>query len=417
MVRERTALEKRNKSMEESYYIYRTTWAEDWPQFCEVTFFRDLFKERVQNKFEIFSLFYPIIAVVLSLIIAIIAAIATKKFFVGLVVFVALALIVMMAYSVYFQVLKNRVKKLNKLIGHFYTKYGRNIMKDLYKKYRPDELPPQPERYYNLDEDQFDDNEIEGSKQDDAEEDTTEATEPTEATDTPAATEGIDLRLKQHDDVSTTGDDVINSSCSPGEAEEDEEGDSSGKSEQILSEEAEGDEADSNAETYVEAVTVIDAGPSDDTDPQLQRPSETLHDDVISDDDAVDDKSEIEAIFGKEDEQEEASEDQKLTLADIFDDFSDESDEDYREEVEDEADDTEIAVDEDTTDETVEDEEDTETTDEETVEEELDEAETEEDTDEFAETEEGGEENRLFPEGYNPTIAELRAALRALMSS
>lgn len=413
MIRERTALEKRNKSMEESYYIYRTTWAEDWPQFCELTFFRDLFRERIQNKFEIFYLFYPLVGIAISFIISIAAAIISKNFFIGMIVFAALVVIVVLVYSIYFSVLTHRVNKLNGLIGHFYTKYGRKTMKALYQKYRPDELPPQPERYYNLNEE---DEIAEGGNTDDAE--TEEKEEPT----ADAATDGIDLRLVKRggssDNVSDSGDVITNNNNIP-ETEKDEEGDSSGKSEQTLSEEA--DEADSNAETYVEAVTVIDAelptSTADDTDLSVQETYEDIRDEDVPNDFFVTDESETEKIFG-EDDQDKVPENSELTLADIFDDFSDE---DYREESEEdiiveetEETDEELAK-EDTVDENVE-TAGPETIDEETVEEEYD-AEAEEETEELTENEEGGEENsRLFPEGYNPTIAELRAALRALSS-
>ena len=432
MIRERTALERRNKSMEESYYIYRTTWAEDWPQFCELTFFRDLFRERIQNRFEIFSLFYPMVGIAVSIVISIIVAIISKNFFIGVAAFAALAVIIVIVYSIYFAILSQRVKKLNNLIGHFYTKYGRNVMKDLYKKYGPDELPPQPERYYNLDEDQYGEDEtLEGEdEQDDA------AEEEAGATETPAATEGIDLRLKQHDDVSTAGDVVVDNICSPGEAEKDEEGDRTRKPESPISEEAEGDEAE---DVFIEAVSVIDADLPSGLDDELvdnnrdqyiiQETVETVPDEDVPEDIGVIDESEIELIFS-EDEQEEDEENSNLTLADLFDDFSDE---DYKEDMEDvDVEEEAKSTDEDLVEETSKESEDIETIDEKLFEGEQEEIETEElaeeeaeaeteeteeETEELTENEEGGEENsRLFPEGYNPTIAELRAALRALSS-
>lgn len=382
MIRERTALEKRNKSMEESYYIYRTTWAEDWPQFWKATYLRDLFRERIQNKFEIFSLFYPLIGIAISFVIAIVVAIFSKKFLIGALAFVVLALLVVLSYSIFFMVLAHRVKTLNILIGHFYTKYGRKVMKGLYKKYGPDDLPPQPERYYNLNDDDEEEEEEEEKTVEEGGEPIEEA-EKTEATDAaPAATDGIDLRLVKRDSSDTipSSGDIIDDDNNPsGEAECEDAGDSSGKSEQILSEEAEGDEA----------VTAIDAesptSTADDTDLSVQETYEDVRDEDVPDDFFVTDELETETIFG-EDDQDKVPENSELTLADLFDDFSDE---DYREESEEDI---------------IEEKE-------ENIVEET------EETEELTENEEGGEENsRLFPEGYNPTIAELRAALRALSS-
>lgn len=319
MISAKKSLQKREEELKAIYGRYATPWAEDWPNYVKITFTRDLFKERIQNKNQIFFLFYPMIGIIIAAIISLIIGIASKSL-VWLPVFVILTVLIAVVYNSYFYFLEMKVRHMNQIIGHYYSKYGRHSLKELYKKYRADELPPEPEKFYEMDtnwfyEDEMRDEDIALAKEGkrDGEPEKTEAEY------------AFDLRLVGGDDQNDSGDNapsVADNSSDADDAgdstETDPEGSDSGEPESAIPEET---EEESRRNNEVEAVTVIDADlPEPEPDDWDYSEEETLQD-VLEED--GDDIEQIIDELNDWPDGEELSEDSETFVDDLYDELED----------------------------------------------------------------------------------------------
>lgn len=349
MISARKALQQREEELRNIYGRYATKWAEDWPNYVKITFTRDLFNERIKNKFMIFSLFYPVIAFIIAAVISAIIGIASKSIL-WFPILVVLTILIIAAYNGYFYILGLKVDKMNQIIGHYYSKYGRKKLKELYKKYRAEELPPEPEKYYEMDANWFYEDElgeedinafIKGGNCDDEPE-----PEPEQTPEDEKAAYAFDLRLvggdgqdDSVDDASATVDSGSDTDIDREAPEKEQESCDSGEPEQTLQEETEGrDRAEE-----VEAVNVIDVDLPAEATEESEEPDESEESEeseesddwdnpvpneteVLSDDDLSSSEDDLELIFSdyaNEDDGEELREDQETFVGDLCEELED----------------------------------------------------------------------------------------------
>ena len=334
------SLQRREEELRRMYGRYATEWPEDWPDYVKITFTRDLFRERIRNKHQIFFLFYPTIGVIVAIIISIIVGVVTKSIAWLPVLLILIALIVVV-YNAYFYFLQKQVDHMNQIIGEYYNKYGRNVLKNLYKKYRANELPPEPERYPEMDScfcdcepEKTDAKVKEGESNDGSEE---------QAKNGEEAEYAFDLRLVGGDDQNDSGDnaqfaaDDSSDADDAGESTEtNPEGSDSGEPEPAIPEET---EEESRRNYEFEAVAVIDADlpePEQATDDRDNPERETIQTipeaDVLTPDDTIEDEDDINLIINEINDWpngEELSADSETFVDDLYDEL-----EDYKEDEE-----------------------------------------------------------------------------------
>lgn len=414
MQREIKAIKRREAEMSRQYGIYATCWEEDWPMYYALKSNLAFYREKFKNKFEIFETFKFVITFICAIAVFIVIACATKNiavFLAGL--FGSILAILLWFYLYYFVFVKNQIRNLQKIIGAFYIKYDRRVLKSYLTKYKQDERPPKPisalfsEDYFSYDlPDTNEDVGIEHPTPKKAEKKVKQEKEheaivveeekPDDKEE--KAVSGIDLRLVGNSDK--PGSDPVEPDISDSLIRTEEEVFSdSGKPEPTVREESsEGsvDEPVEEPQLSADAITVCDN-------------AETAQTVYLGPDDHIEDEEEIDLIFSdyREDTEDDLAEKDSLTSSQwlkFYENLDDTEDEPKEEPEEEDNEKSEEKT-----------EAETETSEEEFADGAEEESEDEtQDTDDSPAEEKGSE--RLFAEGYIPTTEELLAAIRSLRS-